>query len=153
MYVAGAVHCSPDRGRCGNDSIWTEGHRHRYISLSRWGVLPTTIPATHWKWNTHSCIWYDMMWRCSASEFRSRDACAVSTDPSDCPMVEGHTQLGDEEEDDEHNEKMTGLVNVPVTVLVTLIMFVLFIIVLLQVWVLSLSFFKLFYNYIVDNWC
>lgn len=55
LHISGGVHCWDHTWHCGGDTLWTECHWHRYVSLWNTDLLPTTVPAAYWQWHTHSC--------------------------------------------------------------------------------------------------
>lgn len=142
LCVSGAVHRSDERGCCGGDSVRTESHRYRYVSLWHRGLLPTTILAAHWQQHTHSCLRWDAHTWCSDSRMHIDPLSSqlsvslwvyihsFSLTTESCPEQGAERQIAqsDEEEDDE-----TTSVNIPVVVLVMLIIFVLIIIIYFQV--------------------
>lgn len=54
-----AVFCSGEGGCCRANSVRAESRTYRYVSLQDRGLLPTTIPASHWQRHTHSCLGWD----------------------------------------------------------------------------------------------
>lgn len=152
MVISGAVHGSGDGGRCGGDSVRTESHRHRYLSLWHRDLLPSTILAAHWQRHTHSCLRWDAHTRNAQTCTRIFSHWVHSTQflfhlfslPTEsCPEQAAErlsAQQSDEEEGDEGDGTMAS-VSIPLVVLVMLIICVLGVIIYFQVrawWCLGL---------------
>lgn len=149
MAILGAVHCSSERGCCGGDSVRTESHRHRYLSLWHRDLLPSTILAAHWQRHTHSCLRWDahahaQTVTCIFTHWVHRAQISVSLSvyihlfsllTESCPEQAAERLIAhqsDEAEGDENDETLAS-VSIPVVVLVLLIICVLLVIIYFQV--------------------